>query len=73
METFFLHFRAVFLNNPEDIREVFSKPEFAGRSGFNDLLDKQVHDANYGASSVKLEARLFFISPNSCIIMIVVF
>ena len=40
--------RVVILNNPDDIREAFSKPEFSGRYGFNGFIDKQAEDSNNG-------------------------
>ena len=40
--------RVVILNNPDDIREAFSKPEFSGRYGYNGFLDKQAEDSNNG-------------------------
>ena len=43
-----IKFRVVILNNPDDIREAFAKPEFSGRHGFNGMLDRQVEDSNYG-------------------------
>jgi cytochrome P450 len=38
----------VYLNNPDDIREAFSKPEFSGRTGANFMLDKDCDEFNSG-------------------------
>ncbi|CAG7817223.1 unnamed protein product [Allacma fusca] len=38
----------VFLNNPEDIREAFNKPEYTGRTGFNPLMDMTCEELNSG-------------------------
>ncbi|CAG7785712.1 unnamed protein product [Allacma fusca] len=38
----------VYLNNPDDIREAFSKPEFSGRTGFHMLMDTTVEELNSG-------------------------
>ncbi|CAG7731119.1 unnamed protein product, partial [Allacma fusca] len=38
----------VILNNPEDRREAFSKPEFCGRVGFNPIMDTTVEALNSG-------------------------
>lgn len=41
-------FWTVYLNNPEDIRDAFNKPEFTGRSGYNGLMDKTCEELNSG-------------------------
>ncbi|CAG7830136.1 unnamed protein product, partial [Allacma fusca] len=38
----------VILNNPEDIREAFNKPEFCGRIGFNPIMDTTTEALNCG-------------------------
>ena len=36
------------LNNPDDVREAFNRPEFSGRGGYNFFLDSDVEDVNLG-------------------------